>query len=177
MDLHKFVKLEESTLLDLYKSTVEAFPRTGKRQHSIDTIKIIEMKFTPFLGMRTLLVRGLAKNIDNQREYSTLILFKGVKYREDQSARTVKLHVQGTTYLLESVSQSKNEVLLRCGCPDFHWRFNHYDHEDGSLYGRKRRKYESKGTGAKANPKEAQGMCKHLMKTVKALYDSKIMEG
>lgn len=176
MDLRKFVKLEESTLLDLYKSTVDAFPRTGKRQHSIDTIKIIEMNFTPFLGMRTLLVRGVAKNIDNQREYPTIVLFKGVKYRERESSGTVRLRARDGTYLMESVSQSKNEVLLRCDCPDFYWRFNFHDHEDGSLYGRKRRKYESRGIGAKANPNQAQGMCKHLIKTVKALYDSKIME-
>lgn len=177
MDFHKFVKLEESTLLDLYKSTVDAFPRTEKRQHSIDTIKIVEMNFTPFLGMRTLLVRGLAKNIDNQKEYSTIVLFKGVEYRTSESANTVRLFTKGKVYLVESMSRSKNEVLVRCDCPDFYWRFNHYNKGDGSLYGRNRRKYESKGTGAKANPNEAQGMCKHLIKTVSALYDSKIMEG
>ena len=69
MDFNKFVKLHESTLFDLYKSTVDAFPRTERRQHSVDTIKIIEMNFTPFLGMKTLLVRGLAKNTESQKEY------------------------------------------------------------------------------------------------------------
>ena len=103
-------------------------------------------------------------------------MFKGVGYRESESKNTVKLYTKGKIYLVETLSHSRNEVMVRCDCPDFNWRFNHYNHGEQSLYGRKRRKYESKGTGAKANPNDAQGMCKHLIKTVKALYDSKIME-
>ena len=177
MDFEEFARLHESTVLDLYKSTVDAFPRTTRRQNSVDTVRIIEMLFTPFLGMKTLLVRGTAKNMENQKEYDTLVLIKGVRYLEKETARSVPLAASGRRYILERTSAGSNEVLVRCSCPDFFWRFNHYNSEDASLYGRKRRRYESKGNGIVANPNEAPGMCKHLIKTVMALNDSKIMEG
>lgn len=61
MKFNEFVRLNESTVIDLYNSTVDAFPKTTKRQNSIDMIKIIEMNFLPYLGMRTLFVRSSKK--------------------------------------------------------------------------------------------------------------------
>lgn len=177
MDFHKFYNLNESTLLDLYQSTVDAFPKTTKRQHSIDMIKIIEMSYTPYIGMRTLFVKGMAKNIDNQKEYDSIILFKDVKYSNRKKENIAELIASDNQkYLIERIDPSVNEVLVRCSCPDFYWRFNYYNSLDKSLYGRKRKKYESK-TARIANINEAEGMCKHLIKLVKAIRDSKLMEG
>jgi hypothetical protein len=177
MDFSAFVKLEESTVIDLYKSTVNAFPKTTKRQNSIDLIKIIEMNFTPYLGVKTLFVKGLAKNIDNQKEYTTLAVFKGINYLAKETRNSVKLIASNEKkYILETIKPDVNEVLVRCDCPDFYWRFNYYNSIDKSLYGRKRRKYESSNSGIVANEKKAPGMCKHLIKMIKALNDSKIME-
>jgi hypothetical protein len=177
MDFSKFVRLYESTALELYKSTVEAFPRTTRRQNSIDMIKIIEMSYLPYLGMRTLFVKGLAKNIENQREYKTILLFKNVVYSKSEGRNTVKfIGSDRKKYLIETLNADKHDVLVRCDCPDFFWRFNHYNSLDGSLHGRKRRKYESKKTGRSVNESKAPGLCKHLIKTIKAVTDSKIME-
>ena len=68
----------ESSLTDLYQSAVEAFPGTTKRQHAIDPITVVNLRWTPFIGMKTLLIRGTAHNED--REYNPLILFKKVAY-------------------------------------------------------------------------------------------------
>lgn len=57
---------------------------------------------------------------------------------------------------------------------DFSYRFNYYNYLDGSLYGSKRKKYESQG-GAPANPMEMQGMCKHIIKTMDALRDAEVI--
>lgn len=177
MDFYNFIKLDESTIIDLYNSTVDAFPRTTRRQYSIDTIKIIEMNYTPYIGMNTLFVKGMAKNIDNQKEYDSIILFKNVKYAKNKNENIVELIASDNKkYLLERINASSNEVLVRCNCQDFFWRFNYYNSLDKSLYGRKRKKYESK-TARIANINEAEGMCKHLMKLVIALRDSKLMEG
>lgn len=177
MGFHDFVKIEESTAIELYKSTVDAFPGTGKRQNSIDSIRIVEMGWIPFIGMKTLYVKGLAKNMENQNQYRASVLFKGVKYLESKTINSVELVASdANTYLLERIKPWSNEVLVRCECPDFHWRFNFYDHVDKSLYGRKRRKYDSKGVGRVANASKSEGMCKHLIKMIKAISDSKIME-
>lgn len=178
MDFIEFVKLDESTALELYKSTVEAFPRTTRRQNSIDMIKIIEMSYLPYLGMRTLFVKSLAKNIENQKEYKTVLLFKNVIYPESKNKKTVKFIASDRKkYMVETLNVNENDVLVRCDCPDFFWRFNYYNSLDGSLHGIKRRKYESKGTGRSANESKAPGLCKHLIKTIRAVVDSKIMEG
>ena len=178
MEFNEFVKLNESTVIDLYKSTVDAFPRTTRRQNSIDTIKIIEMNFLPYLGMRTLFVKGLAKNIDNQKEYATTALFKNVKYLTKENKKSIRLIASDEKrYIMEMINPELNEVLVRCDCPDFYWRFNYYNSLDKSLHGRKRKKYESRSNGRVANQNEAPGMCKHLIKMIKALSDSKIMEG
>lgn len=162
--------LAESTLASLYDSAVAAFPHTRKRQHAVDPVKIEALQWTPFLGLKTLLVRGRAVN--EGRQYKTLILFKGVEYLAEGG---VPLEVgDGRDYRVRPLSYGESEVLLRCDCPDFNWRFNYYNHLDSSLYGRKRRKYEGKG-GEPANPREMPGQCKHLMKLSTALRDAGIL--
>jgi hypothetical protein len=160
----------ESTLDQLYTSAVQAFPRTRFRQHATDPIRITELQWIPYLGMKTLYLRGRAQNIDNHHEYQPIILFKNVRYHDtkDQAGLVEIVASDEKHYLLERLGYTANDVLLRCDCKDFHWRFNYYDHIDHSLYGRKRSKYEAQG-GPPANPRQMPGMCKHLMKMVLAL--------
>ena len=166
--------MQESSINDLYRSAVAAFPGTTRRQHATDPVVITEIRWTPFLGMKTLLVRGLAQNED--REYNTTVLFKGVRYVEQKEKGLVPLNANdGKTYFLEQLSLD-HDVVLRCNCPDFYWRFNYFDHVDKSLYGRKRAKYEAKHNPGSANPMKMPGMCKHLMKLSKALVESGLVK-
>jgi hypothetical protein len=160
--------LTESSLTDLYYSAVKAFPKTTKRQHAVDPIIIEELRWTPFKGVKTLFIRAEARN--ETRHYSPMILFKNVNY---DNGRVKIVASDGLEYRFAPLSMEDNDVLVRCNCPDFKWRFNYYDHEDHSLYGRVRAPYESKG-GPPANPQELPGMCKHLMKAVIVLRDAGI---
>lgn len=163
-------KIWESTFNDLFDSAVEAFPHTTKRQHVTDPIQVNGFMWTPFVGLKTFLVRGTATNED--RQYSPMILFKNVVYRDGPGDGIVKLRVSvNETRYLEQLTPDNHNILLRCDCPDFFWRFNYYDHLDKSLYGRKRAAYESKGVGLPANPKEMPGCCKHLMKMLYTLQE------
>lgn len=157
----------ESSTNDLYQSAVDAFPRTTKRQHAIDPVRIVQLSWTPYVGLRTLFIKGLAEN--QGRNYKPAVLFKDVTY-----GTGIPVVVNGIQYLIEQLSAENNDVLVRCDCPDFYWRFNYYDHVDQSLWGRKRKKYEGRGLW-KANPMEMPGMCKHLMKLMLALRDAKII--
>ena len=161
----------ESSLEDLYQSAVEAFPHTTMRQHATDTIIITNLRWTPYLGMRTLFIKALAQN--EGREYSPIILFKKVNYNSDEVKITDNT---GKEYSFGKLSLENTDVVLRCNCADFFYRFNYYDHLDKSLYGRKRRKYESKGVGPPANPLELPGICKHLMKTAHVLREAGIFQ-
>jgi hypothetical protein len=157
----------ESSINDLYDSAVDAYPKTKFRQHAVDTIKIVELSIIPFKGMKTIFFKGLAQNEGN--EYNTVIVFKEVDY-----SKGIKITASdGLDYELKPLSVN-NDVFVRCDCPDFSWRFNYYNYLDHSLYGKKRKKYES--GEYPANPKESPGLCKHLISMTRALRDSGILK-
>lgn len=161
----------ESTIPELYDSLVAAFPNTTKRQHSTQPIVIKNLHWTPYKGVKTLFVKGLAQN--EEREYNPIILFKNINYKENG----VKLIANnGKEYQFAPISLEESEVLVRCNCPDFRYRFSYYNHLDKSLYGRKPKKYESKGVRPPANPKELPGMCKHCLKLTEVLRQSGIFK-
>lgn len=155
--------LKESSLEDLYDSAVRAFPRTTKRQHAVQPVVVEGLRWTPFLGVRTLFIRAEVRN--ETRHYTPIILFKNVNYDGDEVLITAS---DGLEYHFDKLSLEGTDALVRCNCKDFYWRFNYYNSEDRSLYGRTRAQYEGSG-GPPANPLKLPGMCKHLMKTVEAL--------
>ena len=162
----KLSYLLESSLSDLYQSTVEAFPRTTLRQYATHPIVITNLRWTPFVGMKTLFIKGLAQH--ETREYNTIVLLKGIDYTGEGIVITAS---DGMEYSFVKPSLENTDVAVRCQCPDFHWRFNFYNHLDKSLYGSKRGPYESQG-GPPANPLELPGMCKHVIKTIKVLHEA-----
>jgi hypothetical protein len=161
---------QESTLQDLHQSAVDAFPRTTKRQHAVCPVRIVQMEWVPFIGVKTLYIKGLAQNSISGKEYNPQILFKNILYNTNADTRIIAS--DGLMYEYKKPSVVENDVLVRCTCPDFRWRFAYYNHLDHSLHGRKPPKYNSLGVGPPANPLEMEGMCKHLMKLVTALRDA-----
>jgi len=170
----KFETWLESSLNELKQKAILAFPNTAKRQHAIDEIKIADIKLTPYVGVKTLYVKGLAQNTTNGKEYNSVILFKGLNYQEQKANNLAEIIVDGAPYYFNKLSLEDTEVLLRCNCKDFFWRFHHEDHEDDSLQGPNRKKYEGQGLWL-ANPLHLPGMCKHLMKLAEVLKESEIL--
>lgn len=58
--------LFESSLRELYDSAVAAYTKTGFRQHATQPVVITNLRWMPYLGMRTLYVRGLAQSEGNE---------------------------------------------------------------------------------------------------------------
>jgi len=164
------MKYEESSINDLYSSSVRAFPRTTKRQHAIDPIEISDVRIVPFMGMKTVLITANAQN--ESRAYRPLILFKNINFHKEESENLIKIVSEGRTYLFEPPRTESTDVLLRCQCGDWKWRFHYTDHIDHSLYGSNRKPYEAKWNPGSANPLELPGMCKHLMKLSSVLHES-----
>lgn len=160
--------LAESTNAELYDSTVKAFPRTRYRQHATDPIKIVRLEWVPYLGVKTLFISSLAQNLHKGTEYRPMILFKGVQYGDPGAGMVEIVASDNQQYAFKKLKHDGEDVMVRCDCADFRWRFNYYDWVDRSLYGNKRKKYEGKG-GPPANPSSMPGMCKHLIKLFSAL--------
>lgn len=158
----------ESNINDLYKTTVDAFPRTTKRQFSTDLVQIVELNWMPFLGVKTLFIKALAQSNESGKEYNPMILFKDINYHNIKEDNWIEIKANnGKNYVFERIEN--NDVLVRCDCKDFKFRFGFYNHIDHSLYGSKPKKYESLGVRKPANPNEFPGMCKHLLKLIKSL--------
>lgn len=163
------MKFIESSMDDLYKSTVKAFPYTTKRQYAIDPIKIVSLKWIPYVGVKTLYIKGLAQNTDNSHEYSPLILFKNINYLDRTEPESVQI-IDNNQKVFFIKKIKNNDALVRCGCKDFYWRGNYADHLDRSLYGVKRQPYQ--GSGLSVNPNNDPMICKHIIKLYKVLHNT-----
>jgi len=171
MDFKSWI-IAESSLAELFQSTVDAFPNTTKRQYATDTINITNVTFRPFLGMRTLFVKALAQN--EGKEYSPIIVFKNVQYHQNQNPDLIKITEDGNDHFFEQLSMN-TDVILRCGCADFYWRGVHFNHLDKSLYGRDRKRYEAMYNPGSSNPTQSPIMCKHLIKLADTMRENNII--
>lgn len=170
-----YIRLDETTFAQLYNATISAFPNTKYRHNVVDTIKVRNVKFVPYQGLNTLFIQALTENIEKNTEYKTMALLKDIDYKNIK--KPIKIFDEyGKQYVLEKPLINKNDVLIRCNCKDFMWRFNYYNSLDKSLYGRTRAKYESIGT-TKINPSKSPGACKHILKLFEHLIVKKVIEG
>lgn len=161
--------LIETTLNSLYKKTIEAFPLTTKRQYATDPVSVDNIKWLPFFGAKTLFLKAIVRN--ENKEYESIILFKNIKYEEKEGKNISLIKTStGQDIFIERINPSQNNVLVRCNCPDFSYRFNYYNSLDKSLFGKKRKKYKGSNLW-NANPKKMPGFCKHLIKITKILGD------
>ncbi len=168
----------ESSLNRLYHSAVAAFPHTKKRQYATDTVQITRLEWMPYVGMHTLFLKGHVQNFaDNGGEYDPIILFKNVRYHPHHQPGLIEIVSSDThqQYFIERLSGNQNDVLLRCSCGDYFWRFNYYNSIDRSHYGRVRNNYE--GGAYRINPTEMPGMCKHIMKMGMFLREAGLIRG
>ena len=159
----------ETSFSNLYKNIEMGFPTTKYRQHATHPIKIINFEWTPFIGMKTLFVRGIAES--NDKEYSPMILFKRVNFSLNEE-KHVNIVSNGKKYFFEKLSLENNDVLVRCNCGDFKYRFSYYNKLGKSLYGTVTSKYESQGLRGPINPQKVSGLCKHCIKIFEVLNNS-----
>jgi hypothetical protein len=164
----------EVSLNQLYDNSVKAFPLTKKRQNSTDTVKIEHLDWVPFLGVKTLFIKGLAVN--EGKKYESIMLFKGVKYALGEGKKIIPIQTStGKKVFIEQISIKNDDVAVRCSCKDFYWRFLHFNKDPKALFGRDRKKYEAHHSPGSSNPQELAGMCKHLMKMGKILREANLL--
>lgn len=168
------MRIIETSLSNLYRNTIKAFPKTTKRQYSTDTIVVENLEWVPFLGLKTLFIKGLIKN--EGKKYNSIMLFKNVIFSESEGKKLIKIKMStGKEHFVEQIDAEKNDILVRCNCKDFYWRFTHYNKKDKSLYGRDRTAYKAFIRPDTANPMEMAGMCKHLIKMAKIIKEANLL--
>ena len=194
---------ERSNYNQLYTSTVDAFPRTRKRQHATGPIQIVRTDFTPYLGTRNLLVRGQARSGTYRNVfYKPMLFFNEVQYVQgeqlpgqpqqrqgaegDMGAREAEVNEQQDTVTIKATTGEEvtltpinlrdNIVRVRCDCLDFYFRFAPWDFSNDDIYGPKPKPYVRKtNTRPSVNPTRSPGICKHVMKLTQACQDAGIV--
>jgi hypothetical protein len=167
--------LEERSNYDqLYTKTVQAFPRTRKRQHATQPIQIVRTDFTPYIGTRNLLVRGQARSgTYTNVYYKPMLFFNEVEYIQGEQqpdqpgqpeqqqgaegdmgereaevteqANTVKIKATtGEEVTIVPIKLRDNIVRVRCDCLDFYYRFAPWNFSNDDIYGPKPKPYVRK---------------------------------
>ncbi|MGI0075925.1 MAG: hypothetical protein ACREAU_00785 [Nitrosopumilaceae archaeon] len=167
---------EESTYNELERKTRAFRPLTRRRQFATDPIQIVNLDITPYIGTKMLLFRGTANN--QGRKYKTTVGFSKVTFEKENTDSNVTFKASdGQDYNIIPIKLGVNNVRVRCQCLDFYYRFGGFDYTDKSLYGRAPKPYVRKTPPPPigrpfVNPMKTPGVCKHIMKTIKALLDS-----
>ncbi len=155
--------LLEITLQKLQKTTVDAFPDTGKRQHQVGNVSISNIKFIPYEPSKELKIEAVA--VSGSNRYKCSITFEDVYY-EATAAKELSAFkgVDGKEYNIHLIDTNVNDVKVKCSCMDFYYRFAQSNYQKDGLDGNPPPPYVKKTDRPPVNPTNAPGMCKHLLK-------------
>lgn len=164
------------TLFQLAKLT-RKFDRTQKvvRIPIPCHLTVYRVKFVPYIGTSSLLVSGYVESASRVGiRYPAVIYFRDVDFVKSELARGQPgffvLGYKDTTVGVKQLDAMRNRVQVRCGCPDFYFRFGWYLKENNAFYGKGPKPYVRKTTWwPSVNPERIPGMCKHLWNLVALL--------
>ncbi len=170
----------EVTSAELKRST-EKFQRVMKARANMEengkrNNDVLELKITPFAGVKTILfnavVESSGQSPNTPDSYKTVMSFSKVEFVDKNKRGSIapKVTYKGTDYFFKKLSMDKNDVLVRCGCPDFYWRFSDQLQSKKALVRiPKFPKKIIKGVRPPVNPKDIPGICRHLYSLISHL--------
>lgn len=167
--------LEEAPYSDLERGTMNFTPPTKKRQNATGPIQIQKMMIMPYPQDGVIRMRGTAKS-DSGNTYSPTIQFENIEYQEEDTPQNITFKgVDNEDYHIIQIDLRSVNARVRCNCLDFYWRFGTWDHRVKSLLGNPPGPYVRKtNTHPPANASQTPGVCKHLLKLVDQLKQSRI---
>lgn len=174
------VSLLETTLPQLMKNaTTPGNFNTKRRQFSTQALVVDQIKITPYIGTRSLLIRTVVRS-DSGKKYDNQIMFKRVNFVDDITQVENENDIveftasDGEIYNIERINLQKIDIACRCNCLDFKWTISKHNVKDKSLYGRAPAPYKPKTDRPSRNLKSKSSLCKHLMKSGTVIAESDI---
>lgn len=176
--------MEHSTIKALDQNTQGFLPMTTKRQHATQPLTVKEMVYLPYIGTKNLNVAATvhsppnhhAQANKNETDYTTSIIFNKVEYEEESTDTNISFVAKdGKEYHMVPINLAENTVRVNCNCLDFYWRFKSYNAKDTSLAGRAPPPYKRVSNRGPSNIKKVPGLCKHLLQTIEALKQAKMV--
>lgn len=175
MTIRRLKDIYEYSVNNLVASTIGGFPDTKKRQNVTNTVAVSNIQFIPYEQSRTLQINARVNS--SGHTYQTTMMFSDVQYEPNDTPDVTSFKgMDNQDHHIYSVSAVLNDAQVRCTCLDFYYRFADQDYQSGSLFGAAPPPYRRKTTTRPpANPTDAIGMCKHLIKMSDKLTDMKIL--
>jgi len=156
--------LVETPYKELESNVLSFKPKTKKRQKAVKPLAVSDLKINAARGVKTLRFIGTVSS-SKGGTYKTTIQFNDIDFNsseftfEDQN---------NERYSIKKIDLNKNDVMLRCQCLDFYFRFGFYNWQDKSIFGNKPKKYVRKTDyWPSVNPDKVPGFCKHIIKMLK----------
>jgi hypothetical protein len=146
------------TFLNLYRSAMKV--RNNKPFPNCD-VKLL--KTNPQVGVKSLLCIGEARGTSL---YPVYMVFYDVEYSDVKDQwHTVRVAPStDVEYWMKPIDGAKNPVRVYCGCTDFRFSYEYYNHKRNALFpAKKPTPYTRKTTTRpEKNPEHLPGICKHL---------------
>lgn len=160
--------LIELTIKDIMDGTKQ-FRHVVKEYPQAKFMKIT--KIMPSIGVKTLSFYGEAPSFTrNEAAYNQTVVFKEVEFSEEEPEYDKEdwYFLEDKNVWYKKPGLDENDVLLRCQCPDFRFRFSYALKKEKALSGQLI-SYKKKTDREPLNPENIPGMCKHLYNFTKAL--------
>lgn len=171
----QFKLLQELTVKDLMDGTSKfRFPVDKYPQSKFININ----KVTPSIGVKTLTFYGEAPSFTRSTAgYNQTIQFKDILYSEDepQVDKNNWYYLDDNNVWYKKPELNKHDLAVRCGCPDFRFRFSYANKKQKALFGNLI-SYTKKTDRPPLNPDHIPGMCKHLKNFIEALIQKEYIQ-
>ena len=151
--------------MPIYKAVVRSTPKVSPNTpKSVLTNAKVKLKDVIYQrGVRTLTFIGSVRSNTQFGEYNVMITFKNVKPEDGLTNEEI---AQG---FKPKPTLGRNEIMGRCGCPNYRFRFDKANRMHGVGTGSRFGFYRRKTNRKPNNPRELMGFCAHLMEFVNFL--------
>lgn len=117
-------------------------------------------------GVRTLTFYGEVRSSSRPIGYTVMVTFKNVEPTQNLTDEEIQQGFQ------PKPSLGKNEVLVRCSCTSYRFRFDKANRSHRAGTGARFAAYHRKTDRAPNNPRNLPGFCKHLLEFITYLQDN-----
>lgn len=145
----------------------------SNRKQSSTKVQIARTIFIPSVDDETLEVRATTNS--KEQKYRTSMLFDEIEWVDEPGAKVATIiGSDNTEYYLTRIPLNNVDVMVKCTCLDFYYRFAVWNHKDQSLIGKPPPPYIKTTDRPPVNPKRVPGVCKHLIKLLDTLMSKRL---
>lgn len=152
----------------IYRAVLRSTPKVSpKTPHSVQAgAKVDNLDVQYYAGTRTLTFYGTVRSHNQFGTYNVMLTFKNVREHDGLTEEEI---MQG---FKPKPTLGDNEIMGRCGCPNYRFRFDKANRMHGVGTGARFGFYRRRTNRKPYNPKNLIGFCAHLMEFVNYLQEN-----